>query len=267
MGVIIIPRRARILSESQIYHVMLRGNNKEAIFIDDHDKNRIIDTLMDKKSGGAYYLYSYCVMDNHLHLVIKEGENNLSKALRRIATSYAHYFNKKYKRVGHVFQDRYRSECVEDDRYLLAVIRYVHQNPWKAAIGTIEEYKWSSFKAYMQNIQGMREVSEILAMISNDKTHAVKEFYRFNHENIDEQFIDIGLDKEINEGNITEYINKYLIEKNISMDGLQFRNNRGIRNELIRILLEKSDLSKRSIANVLGINRETVRVLSKEPSP
>ena len=188
-------------------------------------------------------------------------------ALKRIATSYAHYFNKKYKRIGHVFQDRYRSECIEDDKYLLAAIRYVHQNPWKAAIGTIENYKWSSYQAYMQDIEGMQETGEILAMISNDKAKSVKEFSQFSHDNMDEQLIDIELEKEINKGNIEEYIKKYLLEKNISLDGLRHPNNREIRNELIRILIDKSNLSKRSIANVLGINRETVRVLSEEPSP
>jgi hypothetical protein len=122
----------------------------------------------------------YGIIDHHMHLVIKKGENRLSKALKRIATSYALYFNNKYKRIGHVFQDRYRSERIEDDKYLLAAIRYVHQNPWKAAIGTIENYKWSSYQAYVQDIGWMQETGEILAMVSNDKalTRQVRPFQK-----------------------------------------------------------------------------------------
>lgn len=113
----------------------------------------------------------------------------------------------------------------------------------------------------------MQETGEILAMISNDKAKAVKEFSQFSHDNIDEQLIDIGPEKEINEANIEGYIKKYLLENNISLEELRYPNNREIRNELIRVLLDKSDLSKRGIANVLGINRETVRIMSREPSP
>jgi REP element-mobilizing transposase RayT len=76
-------------------------------------------------------------MDNHIHLVIKEGKDPIARIMKRIGTSYVYYFNKKYRRTGHVFQDRFRSENVKDDSYLLSVIRYVHQNPIKPGIGTI----------------------------------------------------------------------------------------------------------------------------------
>jgi REP element-mobilizing transposase RayT len=105
-----MPRSARKKSEKQVYHIMLRGNNKENIFIDEGDKLRIIDTLQEKKKFGEYYLYAYCVMDNHLHIIIKEGKDTIDRIVKRIAASYACYFNKKYKRIGHVFQERYRSE-------------------------------------------------------------------------------------------------------------------------------------------------------------
>ncbi len=255
------------MSESHVYHVMLRGNNKEAIFIDHQDKQRIINILVAKKSDEAFYLYAYCIMDNHIHLVIKEGKNNIAQALKRIATSYAFYFNKKYNRIGHVFQDRYRSECVEDDNYLLAVIRYVHQNPWKAGIGTIADYQWSSYKAYIQGIKIMPEILDVLSILSNDSACAVQEFFRFTHENTDERFIDLATNKEITKENIDNYLTRYLNINNISLDELQLRNNKVIRNELISFLLNESNLSKRAIADVLGINRETVRMLSKEPSP
>ncbi len=73
-------------------------------------------------------------MDNHVHIVIKEQKDTISRIMKRIGASYAHYYNKKYKRVGHVFQDRYKGETIEDEKYLLAVIRYIHNSPKKAGI-------------------------------------------------------------------------------------------------------------------------------------
>ncbi|MFZ5754015.1 MAG: transposase [Bacillota bacterium] len=264
-----MPRYARMWSDSRIYHVMLRGNNRENIFIDDADKNRIIDTLRDKKAEGEYYLFAYCVMDNHIHLVIKEGTDSLPRSIKRIAASYAYYFNKKYRRIGHVFQDRYRSENIEDDRYLLAVIRYVHQNPLKAGIGSIEKYKWSSYKEYVNRKSGMVETDGILEMFSEDKEKAIKEFARFSHDTAVEVFIDIGEEKEIDETNVNEYINKFLKEKGVELKGLSQVTNRKIREELIQLLLAKSNLSRRGIAAILELNREMVRraSVSREPSP
>ncbi|MCC5468750.1 transposase, partial [Pelosinus sp. Bkl1] len=88
-------------------------------------------------------------MDNHIHLIIKEGKDPIASIVKRIATSYSYYFNKKYKRIGHVFQERFKSENIEDESYLLAAIRYVHQNPVKPGIGAVDGYKWSSYRDYI----------------------------------------------------------------------------------------------------------------------
>jgi len=122
-----MPRSARVLSETGVYHVMLRGNERKDIFIDDEDKVRFLDMLYAKRERESYYLYSYCLMDNHVHLVLKEANDSISRIMRRITTSYAGYFNRKYKRSGHLFQDRYKSENVESDSYLLTVIRYIRK--------------------------------------------------------------------------------------------------------------------------------------------
>lgn len=90
-------------------------------------------------------------MDNHAHLLVNEGEDEISRIIKRIGTSYVYYFNKKYGRVGHLFQDRFKSEAIEDDSYLLAVVRYIHNNPVKAGIvKNASSYRWSSFNAYIE---------------------------------------------------------------------------------------------------------------------
>lgn len=264
-----MPRHARILSKSQTYHVMLRGNNKENIFSNDEDKNTILYLIKEKKIECGCSIYAYCVMDNHIHLVIREGIENLSNIMKKIAVSYAYYYNKKYKHIGHVFQDRYRSENIEDDKYLLTVIRYIHQNPLKAGINTVEEYKWSSFNEYITKKNYIIDAEDILGMFSSDTKVALNEFVRFNHEYTKEKFLDVEDKCEIDETNVNEFINHFLKEKNISIIELHNSSNKEVRKELLEILHKKSNFSIREIALITGLNRETVRrmIVSKEPSP
>lgn len=263
-----MPRHARILGEKQVYHIMLRGNNRENIFIDDEDKTKILDILGEKKREGTYNLYAYCVMDNHIHLVVKEGKDPIARIIKRIGTSYAHYFNKKYKRIGHVFQDRFKSEIIGDDSYLLAVIRYIHQNPLKPGLGTIRGYNWSSYKEYINKRSALVDSEEILDIFSKNKERAVTEFSRFNHEKTAEEFLDIGEEKEINQENVQEFIAGFLKIKNIEIMDLSDPTHKPLREELIKELLKRSSLSKRGIAVELGLSREMVRrtSVSEEPS-
>lgn len=264
-----MPRHARILSKSQTYHVMLRGNNKENIFANDEDKSTILYLIKEKKIECGYSVFAYCVMDNHIHLVIKEGIENLFNIIKKIAVSYAYYYNKKYKRIGHVFQDRYRSENIEDDKYLLTVIRYIHQNPLKAGINTIEGYKWSSFTEYITKKSYIIDAEDILSMFSSDTKVSLNEFVQFNHENTKEEFLDVEDNCEIDETNVKEFINHFLKEKNISLNELNNLSNKEVRKELLEILHNKSNFSIRKIAMTTGLNREMVRrmIVSKEPSP
>jgi REP element-mobilizing transposase RayT len=113
---------------------MIRGINRQAIFEDDEDRIRFIDTLREYKDISKYEIYGYCLMDNHIHLLIKEIDESISLIIKRISSSYVHWYNTKYERLGHLFQERFRSEVVEDDGYFLTVLRYIHQNPVKAKI-------------------------------------------------------------------------------------------------------------------------------------
>ena len=129
-----MPRQAREKSSSGIYHVMLRGINRQNIFEDDRDRQRFIETILYYKTISNYELYGYCLMDNHIHLLIKEKDESISKAIKRICSSYVYWYNQKYERCGHLFQERYKSEVVETEGYFLTVIRYIHQNPIKAGL-------------------------------------------------------------------------------------------------------------------------------------
>ncbi|MCJ7806540.1 MAG: transposase, partial [Clostridia bacterium] len=119
-----MPRRAREKSSTGVYHVMLRGINRQNIFKDREDRQQFITTLVKYKKVSGYEIYGYCLMTNHMHLLIKEGGESIDRILKRIGASYVYWYNKKYARCGHLFQDRFKSEPVEDDQYLLVVLRY-----------------------------------------------------------------------------------------------------------------------------------------------
>ena len=171
-----MPRQARKKSESGIYHVMLRGINQQQIFEDEEDYEKYLQILRECKAVSGFKLFAYCLMGNHIHLLIKPEQEPLEQVFKRIGGRYVYWYNVKYQRVGHLFQDRFKSEPVEDDSYFLTVIRYIHQNPVKAAIcKEIEEYKYSSYRDY-QNELGLVNTTFAYNMLSK------QEFERYNHE-------------------------------------------------------------------------------------
>jgi REP element-mobilizing transposase RayT len=175
-------RQARQRCESGIYHIVLRGVNRVDIFFDDDDNLRFLETLDKKKQNHEYWLYGYCLMSNHVHLLVREKEDSISRTMSRIGTSYAKWYNQKYSRSGNVFQGRYGSECVEDDRYLLTVVRYIHNNPVKAGlVKEPEAYRWSSMHEYTSNehLKGLTETEFILNIFHLNRIEAIQAFQEF----------------------------------------------------------------------------------------
>jgi len=153
-----MTRQPRLSSQSGIYHVMLRGVNRQQIFEDDDDYRKFIMILHDMTSPKDELkrplpprcaFYTYCLMPNHVHLLIQEKEEKLSKTVKQIASRYAMYYNNKYEHFGHLFQDRFKSEPVESYSYFLTLIRYIHQNPVAGRLcQRVEDYDWSSWAEY-----------------------------------------------------------------------------------------------------------------------
>ena len=146
-----MPRQPREKSESGIYHIMLRGINQQVIFEDYEDYSKFIETLETYKAVSGYKVFAYCLMSNHIHILLKVEKEDLDLIMKRIAGSYVYWYNWKYYRKGHLFQDRFKSEPVEDDEHFLTVLRYIHQNPIKVGITkTIDDYKFSSYNECLQ---------------------------------------------------------------------------------------------------------------------
>ncbi len=147
--VMTLPRSAREKSHSGIYHVMLRGIDKQNIFEEPEDYEKVLELLQKGKEIDDITLFGYCLMPNHIHLLLKEGKVPLEQTMKRFGSKYAVWFNTKYQRAGHLFQDRFKSEAVEEPQYFLTVLRYIHFNPVKAGlVRSPQEYPYSSFGCY-----------------------------------------------------------------------------------------------------------------------
>lgn len=144
-----MPRIARKISSSNIYHVMIRGINRQNIFEDDDDRICFLKILGYCKEISGFRLYAFVLMSNHIHLLIEPSGEPLNTVFARIETRYALWFNKKYQRTGYLFQNRFRSEAVETEQYFMTVLRYILQNPMKAGMESRPgSYRWSSYLAY-----------------------------------------------------------------------------------------------------------------------
>lgn len=143
-----MARPLRIEYPGAIYHITSRGNNKAPIFKDDHDRESFLNTVRHVNKRYNWLCHAYCLMDNHYHLIIETPDGNLSKGMRQLNGVYTQLFNKRYGRVGHIFQGRYKAILIQKESHLLEVCRYVVLNPIRArSVNNIEEWKWSSYSA------------------------------------------------------------------------------------------------------------------------
>jgi REP element-mobilizing transposase RayT len=139
-----MARQPRKHSSTGIYHILIRGIDLRRIFEDDEDRLTFLDHLRTAKYASGASLLAFCLMENHVHLIIEQGDERLGETMKRLCGRYASWFNMKYGRSGHLFQDRYKSEAVESDAYLVTVLRYVYNNPVKAGLcASARDYAWS----------------------------------------------------------------------------------------------------------------------------
>jgi len=142
-----MPRVARKKSSTGYYHIMMRGVDRQKIFKEDCDY-RFFEFLLKKYSSELNIaLLAYCLMTNHFHILMKTDQPALF--IKKISSAYVKYFNQRYERIGHLFQERFKSEPVEDDVYLLTVTRYILQNPQKAGIAKYNEYCWNNWSEFL----------------------------------------------------------------------------------------------------------------------
>ena len=247
---------------------MLRGNEKKAIFYDDEDRKKYLDIMLKMKEDGNYQLYAYCLMKNHVHILIREKEDAIQRTMKRICVSYVYYFNNKYQRTGHLYQDRFRSEVIEKESYILAAARYIHNNPVKAGIvKTAENFSWSSCKEYIGERvyqKGLVDKGFLLSLFSDNEGQAVELFREFTRKSNIDEFIDndecSARDKNIvtNKKNLTEKINRILLDRGYHLESFNRCKDKRIRNELIREIKKTTGASVRELSRIMGIGKDII---------
>jgi putative transposase len=166
--------RRRIEYEGAFYHVIQRGNNREHIFRKEIDKQSYLSKLVDLKKQLGFKLFGYVLMDNHYHLLLQTGKEPLQKVIFSQNMFYSRFFNRKYQRTGHLYGDRYKASLIQDERYLFAVLRYIHWNPVKAGlVKSPEEFAWSSDRAYRSNNNEEVNIDFILNILSSKRQEAL----------------------------------------------------------------------------------------------
>lgn len=242
-----MTRLARNQSSTNIYHIILRGNNKQQIFLDDEDYTRFLNIVSGYKERYDFMLLAYCLMGNHIHLLIKTDETPLSTIMKSIVVKFVYYYNVKYQRVGHLFQDRFKSEPVESEPYLLQVVRYIHKNPIKAGIcSNYADYKFSSYNEYFN-----KSVYADTVFLLN--TVSLNNFKAFHEENVDDKVMDITENKiRVSDNAAMEIITK-IYKKNAitSLPEMPRDIQIGIAAEL-----RKKGLSVRQISRLTGISKK-----------
>ena len=171
-----MPRGPRKRSNSGIYHIMLRGTNKQKIFQDEKDYQTFLEGLRKYHKLCDFQLFAYCLMSNHLHLLLCESAQGdpVDKIMRRLGTWYVYRYNRRYERSGTLFEGRYKSAVIENDNSFLAALRYIHRIPVKAGIITSPaHYHYSSYASYLADETDELVDTQVLrALIPKDEVAA-----------------------------------------------------------------------------------------------
>ena len=174
-----MSRPLRLEYAGALYHVTARGNERKPIYLEDDDFQLYLEVLGDVCNQYHWVIHAYCLMTNHYHLIIETPDANLSKGMRHLNGVYTQKFNRKYRRVGHLYQGRYKAILVEKDNYLLELSRYVVLNPVRAKmVGIAGDWQWSSYNQTIGVCKGYDwlEVDPMLLQFSRNRSLAIKRF-------------------------------------------------------------------------------------------
>lgn len=254
-----MPRGPRTYAQSGCYHIMMRGVNRQKIYHDNADYMRFSSVLQKAVWEDRVELMGYCIMSNHCHLLVYDPQGNLSSFMQRIGTSYAGFYNNKYGHCGHVFQNRFRSEPVEDEYYLITLINYIHRNPVEAGIvDRPEQYRWSSCRNYYEpanNVYSPVSVHKILALFGSGQDQAIECFRRFMNDKTD---IKPDIENEIWKYSVREAQKIMETALNGTRVSKVREMNRADRDAALKTLKSIPGMSMRQIARMVGMSYTAV---------
>lgn len=177
-----MARPLRLEYAGAIYHVFSRGNRREPVYLDDQDFAGFVDLLGEVCARFNWVVHAYCLMTNHYHLLVETPDANLSRGMRQLNGEHTQRFNRRHRRVGHVFQGRYKAILVQRGEYLLELTRYVVLNPVKARmVGEAGEWAWSSFNSQTgrEPVPDWLDVEWLLGQFGARRRDAVRRYVEF----------------------------------------------------------------------------------------
>lgn len=251
-----MARCPRLKSYTKVYHIIVRGINKQDIFLDTQDLRKFRKELKRAKEKYQFELYAYSFMSNHVHLIIKDENENLEIMMKSLTVSYSNYFNKKYERIGHLFENRFKSYAIEDESYLKNVVRYIHKNPENAGI---KPYAWTSYYEYINNKQKMIDTKQVMSLFE----YSIENFKIYHsryekHEDYDKNYEMIS---KLQDEEAIRLIQEILNEPNL-LKIQNYETNK--KKEAIRKILKIEGITKVQISRILGINRKTIYRIEKQ---
>lgn len=258
-----MPRQKRPESPTGYYHIMMRGINKEMIFRKDEFKKAFMDILSKKLDESDVEVVAYCVMDNHVHLVMRGELTEIGIMLKRVNTTFAMKLNSKMDRIGHVFQDRYKSQEVLSDEHLMQVVRYTHNNPVNAAIvKDCSGYLWSSYNGYLTGNLGIVEQNQYNLIL--ELSGSIESFIDFHKLEDEGEYLDTKEEMEQLKYVKAQRIIREFCERKGVTDVRQLTRKPDLMDSLIDIMIDRSKLSLRKIAEMLEVSRSMVQEVAKK---
>jgi REP element-mobilizing transposase RayT len=216
-----MARKPRIHFPGAVYHVMLRGNAGQDIFTEDSDRSRFLLILQQEQELSRCRIHAYCLMDNHVHLALQVANVPLSKIMQKVGFRYTQYMNRNLKRTGHLFQGRFKAILVDENNYLLELVRYIHLNPLRVnLVADPDHYRWSSHMSYRHSVDTAWLTTDwVLSQFNSDRKLAKELYWRF----IQDGFSD-GFRKEFHSGTFEGRVlgDEQFIERALASAGQQY---------------------------------------------
>ncbi len=243
----IMARQPRQKSETGIYHVMLKGIDERNIFMEEGDRKKFVMQMLQAREKSGFALLAYCLMDNHVHLLLEEKED-IGTAVKRITVGYVLWHNNKYGRSGHLFRNRFLSEAVENDAYLMTVARYIHQNPVKARL--VKEarfYDWSSYGQYIEAYLGKANHIDTEHIMNYFDTR--REFEEFMNTWQDDKCLGYQRTMRLTDAKLAAVIREKYTDIPLAQLGGEKQN------DLIKDIYNNEATSIRQLSRILGVGK------------
>lgn len=244
-----MPRKAREISPSGYYHVVMRGNDRRIIFMSDNDKRKFLNSVDKFRDKGRVKLLAYCLMDNHVHMLIKAEMDDLSLFNQKLKDSYCFFFNRKYNHTGTLFEGRFWSRAIVGETDLIHVVRYIHRNPVKAGMAEMKDYRWSSYDEFiygsvMCDVEELgdlwQDTDDFVSMMSvddpDDSAIAIPDYLRLSDDEARDVAVNIMCGRKLQE----------LSDCSVA-----------VRSDFLRTMCEQG-VSKAQLTRLTGINRGAV---------